>query len=216
MKYCNGDSPKYPTDRPFIQNNTGDPGLATFLLKRREECSKGDWETLCTERKFAVYSLYSEMLYDFFCHNWKSMEDCDISKYPERFCQSAFSIEDGSGFIERAPNYNLPGCSNTNSGMSWKMYNETKPGNWYFFSDQCNLFFDIMSVYFYILTVFIIISNGTLLIQYFFSSGQKSNHQRYKTSVAFADFIIGAFVLPLVLVQRYYAAKLQLGSTKSS
>ena len=37
----------------------------------------------------------------------------------------------------------------------------------------------------------------------------KSNHQRYKTSVAFADFLIGAFVLPIVLVQRYYAAKLQ-------
>jgi len=78
-----------------------------------------------------------------------------------------------------------------------------------FFSDQCNLFFDIMSIYFYILTVFIILSNGTLLVQYFFSSGKKSNHQRYKTSVAFADFLIGAFVLPLVLVQRYYAAKLQ-------
>ena len=121
------------------------------------------------------------------------------------------------------------------------MYNETKPGNWYFFSDQCNLFFDIMSIYFYILTVFIILSNGTLLVQYFFSSGKKadfskkkihqpkilmvvisveksskSNHQRYKTSVAFADFLIGAFVLPLVLVQRYYAAKLQLGSTINS
>ena len=41
---------------------------------------------------------------------------------------------------------------------------------------------------------------------------KRSNHQRYKTSVAFADFIIGAFVLPIVLVQRYYAAKLQLGS----
>ena len=128
------------------------------------------------------------------------MKDCDISKYPERFCQSAFSINDGSGFLEvgfqnetsplhfrgrsrlqkienlseRAPNYNLPGCSNTNSGMSWKMYNETKPGNWYFFSDQCNLFFDIMSVYFYVLTAFIIISNGTLLVQYFCRCGKKA------------------------------------------
>ena len=72
IQYCNGDSPKFPTDRPFIQNNTGDPGLATFLLKRREECSISDWEVLCTERKFAVYSLYSEMLYDFFCSNWKN------------------------------------------------------------------------------------------------------------------------------------------------
>ena len=71
IQYCNGDSPKFPTDRPFIQNNTGDPGLATFLLKRREECSISDWEVLCTEHKFAVYSLYSEMLYDFFCNNWK-------------------------------------------------------------------------------------------------------------------------------------------------
>ena len=44
---------------------------------------------------------------------------------------------------------------------------------------------------------------------------KRSNHQRYKNSVAFADFIIGAFVLPIVLVQRYYAAKLQLGSTKT-
>ena len=76
--------------------------------------------------------------------------------------------------FERAPNYNLPGCSNTNSGMSWKMYNATKPGNWYFFSDQCNLFFDIMSVYFYVLTAFIIISNGTLLVQYFCRCGKKA------------------------------------------
>ena len=173
------------------------------------------------------------------------------------------------------------------------MYNETKPGNWYFFSDECNLFFDIMSIYFYILTVFIIVANGILLIQYFFSCGKKadfrqlklfkwnistlmgqmlavfsfflsfctlgryilwirailktvnfwtttdsssllynvlcwriflisiekslkSNHQRYKTSVAFADFLIGAFVLPIILVQRYYAAKLQFGSTINS
>ena len=49
-----------------------------------------------------------------------------------------------------------------------------------------------------------------------FEKSSKSNHQRYKTSVAFADFLIGAFVLPLVLVQRYYAAKLQLGSTINS
>jgi len=28
------------------------------------------------------------------------MNDCDVSKYPDRFCQAAFSIEDGSGFIE--------------------------------------------------------------------------------------------------------------------
>lgn len=42
---------------------------------------------------------------------------------------------------------------------------------------------------------------------------KRSNHQRYKTSVVFADFIIGAFVLPIALVQRYHAAKLQLGSS---
>lgn len=137
------------------------------------------------------------------------MKDCDTSKYPDRFCQAAFSIEDGSGFLEvgfqidkvilwslsrehfyenlseRAPNYNLPGCSNTNSGMSWKMYNETKPGNWYFFSDQCNLFFDIMSIYFYILTVFIIISNGILLVQYFFSSGKKGDFRWLKHNISF-------------------------------
>ena len=28
------------------------------------------------------------------------MQDCDTSKYPDRFCQAAFSIEDGSGFLE--------------------------------------------------------------------------------------------------------------------
>ena len=137
------------------------------------------------------------------------MKECDTAKYPDRFCQAAFSIEDGSGFLEvgfqidgghsliiiswaffwnpfeRAPNYNLPGCSNTNSGMSWKMYNETKPGNWYFFSDQCNLFFDIISIYFYILTVFIIISNGILLVQYFFSSAKKGDFRWLKYNISF-------------------------------
>ena len=72
--------------------------------------------------------------------------------------------------------------------MSWKMYNETKPGNWYFFSDQCNLFFDIMSIYFYILTVFIILSNGTLLVQYFFSSGKKADFPNKNTSTENPDF----------------------------
>ena len=58
------------------------------------------------------------------------------------------------------------------------MYNETKAGNWYFFSDECNLFFDIMSIYFYILTVFIIVANGILLIQYFFSCGKKADFRQ--------------------------------------
>ena len=53
--------------------------------------------------------------------------------------------------------------------------------------------------------------NGIFVIS--IKKSSKSNHQRYKTSVAFADFLIGVFVLPIVLVQRYYAAKLQLGST---
>ena len=28
------------------------------------------------------------------------MKECDTAKYPDRFCQAAFSIEDGSGFLE--------------------------------------------------------------------------------------------------------------------
>ena len=38
-----------------------------------------------------------------------------------------------------------------------------------------------MSIYFYILTVFIILSNGTLLVQYFFSSGKKADFSKKNT-----------------------------------
>ena len=42
--------------------------------------------------------------------------------------KAAFSIFDESPFLERGVVYNMPGCSSVNSGMSYKMINETMPG----------------------------------------------------------------------------------------
>ena len=51
-----------------------------------------------------IYSLYISAYISIYILSLfkpsKGMKDCDISKYPERFCESAFSIKDGSGFLE--------------------------------------------------------------------------------------------------------------------
>ena len=54
--YCDGNSPKWPTNRPFIRNNTGTPGLGTFLKEIKENCPEEDFAIACQERKFAVRS----------------------------------------------------------------------------------------------------------------------------------------------------------------